>query len=136
MSKFTQSVESTIKFDGDEVSFTLRRMQNKHMLKLAPTAVSLPDENRVARTVRLVDEAKEVLKECVTNFRGLKDSQGRDIPFDTVLEESYFLALLDGMLGRLWDISILKEVDAKKSSETPPDASSGDNANQGLLPAS
>lgn len=136
MSKFTQAVEEKALFDGDEVCFTMRRMQNKHMLKLAPTATATPGENRVARTARLVDEAKDVLRECVSNFRGLKDAEGKEVPFETVLEEGYFLALLDGMLGRLWEISILKEVDAKKSEGTPPAASSEGSAIPEPLPES
>lgn len=136
MSRFTQAVDEKFEFDGDEVCFTMRRMQNKHMLKLAPTAIGMPSENRIARTARLIDEAKDILRECVTNFHGLKDADGKEISFEMVLEESYFLALLDGMLGRLWEISILKEVDAKKSEGTPPAVLSAESVSPEMLPES
>lgn len=124
MGRFTQSVEATAKFDGEEVRYTLRRMQNKNMLKLSPGfSQQAGDANIVLRTARLVEESKDVLRECVSNVSGYKDNAGNPVAFETMLEESYFLPLLDAMLGRLWQVSIMMEVDAKKSDVPPPDAS-------------
>lgn len=125
MGHFTQAVEETAKFDGEEVRYTLRRMQNKHMLKLSPGfSQQAGDANIVLRTARLVEESKDVLKECVSNVSGYKDAGGNIVTFETMLEESYFLPLLDAMLGRLWQVSVMTEVDAKKSAVTQPDSSS------------
>lgn len=126
MGRFTQAVEETVEFDGDKVSFTLRRLQNKHMLVLAPVLAALPGENALARTARLVQAAEGILRECVTNWQGPKDSTGKALTFDEVLAESYFLGLTDEVLGRLLKVSVMQEVDAKKSLETPPAASSGE----------
>ncbi len=128
MGKFTQAVEETAKFDGEEIKYTMRRMQNKHMLRLSPGfSTQAGDANIVLRTARLVEESKEVLKECISNVSGYKDAAGAAVPFEVMLEESYFLPLLDAMLGRLWQISVMTEVDAKKSAAIPPASSSGEN---------
>jgi len=125
MGRFTQAVDEKVEFDGDTVSFTLRRLQNKHMLVLAPVLAALPGENPLARTARLVQAAEGILRECVTNWQGPKDASGKGLTFDEVLAESYFLALLDEVLGRLLKVSVMQEVDAKKSPATPPGALSG-----------
>ena len=125
MGRFTQAVDETTTFDGDTVSFTLRRLQNKHMLALAPALGALPGENALARTARLVQVADGVIKECVTNWQGPKDATGRALSLDEVLAESYFLPLLDEVLGRLLKVSVMQEVDAKKLPATPPAVSSG-----------
>lgn len=138
MGRFTQDVKEEVNFDGDMVCFTLRRLQNKHMLVLAPVLAALPGENALARTARLVGAAEGVLRECVTNWQGPKDAGGKVLTFDEVLAESYFLGLLDEVLGRLLKVSVMQEVDAKKSPETPPAASLGGNVettqSQGSLP--
>ena len=137
MGHFTQAVEETAKFDGEEVRYTLRRMQNKHMLRLSPGfSTQAGDANIVLRTARLVEESKDVLKECVSNVSGYKDSAGNIVTFETMLEESYFLPLLDAMLGRLWQVSVMTEVDAKKSVVTPPASSSEESAAPTPLQAS
>lgn len=128
MGRFTQAVDEKVEFDGDTVSFTLRRLQNKHMLVLAPVLAALPGENALARTARLVQAAEGILRECITNWQGPKDSGGKALTFDEVLAESYFLALMDEVLGRLLKVSVMQEVDAKKSLEIPPAALSGGSA--------
>ena len=136
MGRFTPAVDETVTFDGDTVSFTLRRLQNKHMLVLAPVLMALSGENALARTARLVQAADGILRECVTNWQGPKDASGKALTFDEVLAESYFLALLDEVLGRLLKVSVMQEVDAKKSLEIPPAALSGGNAPTIVLPES
>ena len=128
MSRYTQAVEEKTSFDGDEVTYTLRRMKNKHMLIVAP-AISIQDGNLLARTSRLSDASKSVVLECVSNLNGLKDSAGGAIPIEIVLEEAYFLPLVDEILGKLIKISVLQEDDAKKSIAPPPVPSSGESAN-------
>lgn len=115
MGHFTQAVDEQLVFDGDTVSFKLRRLQNKHMLVLAPVLAALPGENALARTARLVRAAEDILKECVTNWYGPTDANGKQLTFDEVLAESYFLGLMDEILGRLLKASVMQEVDAKKS---------------------
>lgn len=128
MGRFTQAVDEIVTFDGDTVSFTLRRLQNKHMLVLAPVLAALPGENALARTARLVQAADGILRECVTNWRGPIDASGNALTFDEVLAESYFLSLMDEVLGRLLKVSVMQEVDAKKSLATPPVVSLGGSA--------
>lgn len=136
MGRFTQAVDEKVEFDGDTVSFTLRRLQNKHMLVLAPVLAALPGENALARTARLVQAADGILKECITNWQGPKDAGGKALSLDEVLTESYFLPLLDEVLGRLLKVSVMQEVDAKKSPATPPVVLSGVNAETKPLPES
>lgn len=129
MGRFTQAVDETVTFDGEQVSFTMRRMQNKHMLKIAPMLAANPGENALARTARLVEASKETLAECVSNFRGLTDSAGNPVTLATAMEEAYFLPLLDTVLGRLLQVSVMQEIEAKKSNAQPPAASSDGSAN-------
>lgn len=136
MGRFTQAVDETVIFDGDAVGFTLRRLQNKHMLVLAPVLTILPGENPLARTARLVQAAGGILRECVTNWHGPSDAGGKALTFDEVLSESYFLPLMDEVLGRLLKISVMQEVDAKKSPATPPAVSSGASAEASASPES
>jgi hypothetical protein len=128
MGRFTQDVKEAVEFDGDMVCFTLRRLQNKHMLVLAPVLAALPGENALARTARLVGAAEGILRECVTDWLGPKDAAGKVLTFDEVLAESYFLGLMDEVLGRLLKVSVMQEVDAKKLLAMPPAASSGESA--------
>lgn len=136
MGRFTQAVDETVEFDGDTVSFTLRRLQNKHMLVLAPVLAALPAENALARTARLVQAADGILRECVTNWKGPVDANGRYMTFDEVLAESYFLSLMDEVLGRLLKVSVMQEVDAKKSPATPPAVLSGASVEASASPES
>lgn len=140
MGHFTQAVEERITFDGDELVLTLRRMQNKHLLHIAPHLAggNAPGTNAglLLRSAALVDASKEMLRECVVGFQGLKDKAGNSMAFSDILEEAYFLPLLDQVLGRLLQISVMTEVDAKKSAAPPPAASLGANADPTLSAAS
>jgi hypothetical protein len=137
MGRFTQAVNETATFDGESVSYTLRRMQNKHMLKLSPIFSDVkPGEKLIFRTARMIEEAQDVLKECISNVAGYRDAEGHPVSFETMLSESYFLPLLDEMVGKLWQISVMTEVDAKKSAATPPASSSEENQAATPLPES
>ena len=138
MGHFTQAVEEKTTFDGDEVAYSLRRMQNKHMVKLAPLLVTSPSnpESALVRTARMVEGAKDVIKDCISNFRGVKDSSGADMTLDAVLDESYFLPLLDELLGRLLQVSVRTGADEKKLDVTPRAPSSGVSVTPTPLPES
>jgi hypothetical protein len=122
MGRFTQAVNETTVFDGDTITYKLRRLQNKHMVKLSPVLSAVGTEAVLLRTARLADESKDVLLECVSEFKGAKDSDGNALTFEDVLGEAYFLMLIDSILGRLLQVSVMTEVDAKKSDATPPAA--------------
>lgn len=125
MGKFTQKVPGTQEFDGETVRYTLRRMTNQQLMSLAPSFGS-EDANIVFRTARLVKEAREVLQACVSDVSGYRDSDGTAVTFETMLEEAYFLPLIDKMLGHLWRVSVVSEDEAKKSAAPPLAASSGE----------
>ena len=122
MGRYTQNVVEKINFDGDEITVTLRRMLNKHMLALSPVLVAREGEGVFERSSRIIVSAKEVLKECIVKIEGLRDASNVEIPIDTVLEDAYFMSLLDAILGRLLGASVLTEQDAKKSVEIAPAA--------------
>jgi len=139
MGHFSKVVEQEITFDGDLLKIKMRRMKNKHMLHIGP-ALSEPFEKSsgglLLRTSKLVDVAKEPLAECVTELSGLKDADGNALEFKDILEESYFLPLLDQILGMLIQVSVMSEVDAKKSAAVQPEVSSGESASPTTLEAS
>lgn len=120
MGTFTSVIKKEFEFDGDKVVVTFRRMKNKHFLKIAPFLI--PDPNGpptlkagMLRAVKLVDDAKEILTECVVRIVGLTDAEGNPLGLETILEESFFISLMDEMLGFLMEESVLKGDEAKKS---------------------
>ncbi len=125
MGKFTQKVQGTQEFDGEVVSYMLRRMTNQQLMALAPS-FSKTDANIVFRTARLVEEAKDVLQDCVSDVAGYRDAAGAPVSFATMIEEGYFLPLIDKILGHLWQVSVVSEDEAKKSAAPPLAASSGE----------
>lgn len=125
MGNFTNKVTKTFHFDGDEIQVEFTRMKNKHFVLIAPYLVLEDSEPKalrsgMLRSVKLVVESKQVLKECVISIEGLKSSDGTKMSLDDILDETYFISLLDQMLGQLMDASVLREVDIKKSVEPPP----------------
>lgn len=135
MGNFTSKFTKTFHFDGDEISVGFTRMKNKHFILIAPYLVLDDSEPKalragMLRSVKLVEESKQVLKECIIDIKGIKDSAGRELLLDDILEQAYFISLLDQMLGQLMDASVLRESDAKKSVEPPPAISQGLESNQ------
>lgn len=135
MGNFTSKVTKTFQFDGDEVKVEFTRMKNKHFILIAPYLVledSEPKALRVGmlRSVKLVEESKQVLKECIKSMKGIQNADGDQLTLDDILDESYFISLLDQMLGFLMDVSVLRDSDVKKSVELPPVISQGQESSQ------
>lgn len=124
MGRYTQNVIEKIDFDGDEITVTLRRMQNKHMLILSPLLQENPGEHVFARSSRIIAGAGDVLKECIVSLEGLRGADNNNIGIDIVLNDAYFMSLVDKILGRLLGASVVTESDAKKSAEVAPVVSS------------
>jgi hypothetical protein len=115
MSKFTPTVKWETDFDGDHVVFELRRLTNEQMMKLAPCfPTELATGGAFLRSVKLVSEAKEVLRSCVVSMHGLTDSQEQEMKLERILDEGYFIRLLDSLLGRVLKVSMLTEDEIKK----------------------
>ena len=134
MSRFTPAVEAEFEFEGDRVVVTLRRLSNKQMVALAPHLAPDPAapaalRSGVIRSAALIANSREVILECVTGFAGLKDSTGAALTLDAVLDEAYFLPLLDQVFSELLKVSVLTEADAKKLDALLPGAPAGGSAN-------
>lgn len=130
MGRFTRSVQEEASFDGDKITFTVRRLKNDQMINIPKELFDSGGGGGaiLLRAAKTTIGVKEIIKDCVTNFSGLKAADGTDIPLSEVLEESYFLSLVDHMLSRILKLSVMSDVDAKKSDATPPDALSEGNA--------
>lgn len=118
MSRFTPTVCRTTEFQGDTVTVIFRRMQNKHVKIIAPFMQGVDEGNasmRFSDLFEMISVGKEVFSECVVSISGLKDDQNNDVPLETVLTETYFMALVGWMFNTLAEISFVGEADAKKS---------------------
>ena len=120
MGTFTPSISKSFEFDGDSVTVVFNRMKNRHFLRIAPFLLPDPEGPRtlqagMMRSVKLVEDSKDILKECIVSVSGLTDSSGRSLVLEDIIEEGFFIPLLDRMLGALMEVSVLREVDAKKS---------------------
>lgn len=115
MSRFTPLTKFTTTFDGDTIDVGLRRMSNEHMIVLAPHMAPVTDtESGVVRVAKMVGAAKPVLLACVTHLTGLVDDQGKPLGIADIVDELYFTKLLDVILGKLIEVSLLTDADAKK----------------------
>lgn len=127
MSKYTPSIKHTIKFDGDTVTMTLKRLKRQDMVKLNPVMVKVKPDMSEDDAILVADELRIVIPGNVEDFTGLKDEEGNEIPLDTALEEYYFSPLMQQIAWKLVEIStpesIRKEMERKKSKQQSPSTS-------------
>ena len=124
MSGFTPTVKYELDFDGDHVVFELRRLKVKHraqVMRASDKGTALPGD----REALLSDSAKAILPECVVSMAGLTIAGQPATDIKTILEEAYFLPLMDKVLAELMRLSLPSEVDAKNSEGPLADASRG-----------
>lgn len=129
MSNFTPKVHETIEYDGDTVTFDLRRMLKEDVLETAPYTPQ-PDENGVVRVdpeknVKLINCVIDMLPKYVDNFKGLTNAEGIVVPFDEMYAEGYFYTLQIEMASRLYECSFPanREEDGKNSDASPGEGS-------------
>lgn len=117
MSGFTKTVAFETEFEGDHITMTLARLKRKTMLALSKYMPDTQDGAAVGAldSMQLLDVAANELTEYVTEFRGLKDSDGNALTFAEVADEMYFLELVSDIVAKLFEISNMGAKDAKNS---------------------
>lgn len=121
MSNFTPLVSHSEVFEGDTVTMDLRCLKRSDMLKLMPymeisqvgndTVTKFTDQNEFAKVMM------DFLPSNVSNFHGLTDSSGAPVTLETMVSELYFNKLTMNIIGKLMEISSLREDEAKKSEQ-------------------
>ena len=116
MSKFVPKVPFELEFEDDKITMMLQPLKRADMAKLAPHLNT--DEDGVIGTVdsiHMMDVAAALLPRYVSDFNGLTDLNGEVIPFESVVEEAYFINLLSEIMVKIFEISRLSEDDSKNS---------------------
>lgn len=124
MSGFTPTVRYEMDFDGDHLVFELRRLKVSHRAQVM-RASDRGTDKAGDRESLLSESAKVILPECVVSMTGLTISSQPVTDVKTILEESYFLPLMDKVLAELMRLSLPTEIDAKNSAGLPADTSRG-----------
>ncbi len=124
MSGFTPTVKYELDFDGDHLVFELRRLKVSHraqVMRASDRGIDKPGD----REALLSESAKAILPECVVSVTGLMISGQPVTDIKTILDESYFLPLVDKVLAELIRTSLPTETDVKNSAGLPADTSRG-----------
>lgn len=142
MSQFTPETGFSIKFDGDTVSGSMKRLKRGDFLKLYPDMDGMAAVDAGGKTARVsirasvetLDRAAELLPGYVTEFKGLRIG-GVEVGADGFFKEfaglSFFSSLVSGLLGHLMNTSYLLEDEEKKSGS--PSGSTSQDSSGGKL---
>lgn len=122
MSGFTPDFKHEVEFDGDKVTFVLRRLKRSHMQVLAPYIKTGADGDMkltFPETMELMGAAAQVLPDVVKSMEGLT-IQGRPATLEEILDETYFMNFLGEVMGVLIQNSTTRAEDEKNSAELSP----------------
>lgn len=112
MSSFTPTVKFELDFDGDHLNFELRRLKVKHRV-VVMQAVGKATE--AASEALLAEAGQAILPDCVVSMSGLIVAGQPVTDIKILLEEAYFLPLVDKVLAELVRVSRVQEDEAKNS---------------------
>jgi len=124
MSRYTPLVEFQTVFEEDTVTMELDQLTRKQFLSWMPYMSEVDDEGKLSteNTMKLVNEAADLIPEYVKNFKGLKDMDGVAITLETVVKKVYFMTLVSEIVMELIQNSQVGkgiEVPDEKNSEGP-----------------
>ena len=118
MSSFTPLVKFETTFENDTITMSLKRLKRKAMMKLTPYLIaneeSVSTKGKISE-MELMNVSADMLPEHVVNFKGLKDADGNEISLEAMCEEAFFIPLQAGIISELFEITKLREEDAKNS---------------------
>lgn len=124
MSKYSPLTRFETTFEDDTVTMNLKQLSRKTFLSWMPYLSKVErvevDGEIVARmdeesTMKLVNEAADILPQHVLDFRGLRDVDGNAVDLATVISEVYFLPLVSEIVSKLIDIAQVQKQDEGKS---------------------
>ena len=97
MSNFTPLVNQEFEFQGDQIKAQYSRLKRSDMLGVLPFMKQLGEESDEEKQQKAMNEILERLIDVIPNymvsFTGLKDTDGKDISIETVVQEFYFVQL-------------------------------------------
>ena len=131
MGKFTTArATSPLKFNGDEVTATLRAIKRKHFVGVLPILQRMAELKSESsgdndpRIIALMGEALDVIapvmSEYVVEFKGPLSADGTAVPLDVVMDTAYFLPVALHLTMELVGTANVTEEQAGKSA--PPSA--------------
>ena len=126
MSGFTPLVTFETEFDGDTITFKLRRLKQKHMLLLSPHLEKMSgDDVKISFTdaMEAEDVLSKIIPDCIDSMEGLKTADGAVLNVSDIVGELYFSRLIGKIMGKLYEISSPKGDEIKKSSAELEDTS-------------
>lgn len=128
MSGFLPSVPFSMIFEGDTVECEVSGLSRKEYLKLTKF-LQEDDSGRMVIRFENALEFQEVMTDLlpghVQKFRGLFDAEGVLIPFETVLDQTYFTNVVQGLVQAVFDASNLGPEEKKQSDEPSEPISKG-----------
>jgi hypothetical protein len=110
-------------FEGDSVKMRISGMKRKHLTQLSQY-IHLDSNGEIRLEFENNFEASNIfaaiLPECVTDFRGLVDfDKKQPIPFETVLEDIYFVNLVSEIIQQVLETSIMTKEDVTLLKKRP-----------------
>ena len=135
MSKYIPRVKHEIEFQGDTITMNMQRLSRSDVMSLAPhfstMATSGEGEDAEPTDLKLSFEtqlevnnlAAEWLPKYIHDFNGLYDSEKTPIPLSTVIEDSYFIALMNNIIHQLFKISMAQKEEKEEVKKLPQDTS-------------
>lgn len=126
MGNFTRTFSKTIEFDGDTISYTMKRLKRKKALDLAPY-MTYDDDGNLKMTfedqLKFVEVGATLLGDHLTEFSGLvvegQEVQLNSTEFKEIFEEAYFMPLISELFNDLMSESFMDNDDVGKSEEGP-----------------
>lgn len=109
MSNFVKTFDFVTEFDGDTVTFVLRRLTRAQLMALTPLF------GGTGTALSLVDGAVPVLQQVVVSMAGLKNASGQILELKDILEEGYFTQLFMDLINELVVRSSVRVLPEKKS---------------------
>lgn len=107
-----------IEFDGDNIIFTLERMEVSDFLKLSKNMSFESGKELKLTFVESMDvcvSATELFPKYVKNISGMTSKDGLSVTLEKftteLVNQTYFLNLIGQLLGELMTISVVNEVE-------------------------
>lgn len=117
MSGFTPTVKFELDYDSDHLVFELRRLKVKHRALIMRTFEQ--GQGAGERDAILAENGLKILPDCVLSISGLVVGGKPITEIKDILEEAYFLTLVDKLLAQLIRISRPQGEDVKNSEGLP-----------------
>ena len=106
MSRYTPLVEFQTVFEDDIVKMQLDQLSREIFLGWMPYMSKVDKDGNLSieDTLKLINDAADILPEHVKDFKGLKDANGDAVSIETIVDKVYFMPLVSEIVMRLIEI--------------------------------